>query len=204
MLISDFDDASAEALEGLDHELQSIKKHLLLARPQLNLDAVIPLGERILSQYRNQISDASSLKTIMATNQAYSMAKTPVREVTGGVVPNPTHRVVMDDIPHGLCVLKDIANMLKIATPWINYMIEWHQGLMGKEYLVDGRFVGRDVAECTALTVLGQPRPPLPPPLDLPTPGGTDLLQVGFVDAPLRASAPVASEQSAPLLLAKL
>ncbi len=47
--------------------------------------------------------------------------------VEGGVVPNFSHRVVQDDIPHGLCVLKDIAVMIGLATPWINYMIEWHQ-----------------------------------------------------------------------------
>jgi hypothetical protein len=73
---------------------------------QLNLDAVQPLAERILAQYREQVADPSNLQTIMATNQAYSMAKTPVLEVPGGVVPNPAHRVVQDDIPHGLCVLK--------------------------------------------------------------------------------------------------
>ena len=53
----------------------------------------------------------------MATNQAYSMAKTPVKPVSGGVVPNFTHRVVLDDIPHGLCVLKDIDECLGQQTP---------------------------------------------------------------------------------------
>lgn len=179
-LYRDFDDASAEALQGLDRELQLIKKHLLAARPQLNLDAVVPLEERISMQYRSQIADSSSLKTIMATNQAYSMAKTPVREVPGGVVPNPTHRVVMDDIPHGLCVLKDIAYQLRIATPWMNYMIEWHQGLMSKEYLVNGKLTGRDMAECTALTVLG----------------GSDLINVGYIEDPLRAAAAITQAQA--------
>jgi hypothetical protein len=35
--------------------------------------------------------------------------------------------VVQDDIPHGLCVLKDIAIMLSLNTPWIDKMIIWHQ-----------------------------------------------------------------------------
>lgn len=188
-LYRDFDDASAEALEGLDRELQNIKKALLFACPQLNLDAVIPLGERILTQYRSQISDSSSLKTIMATNQAYSMAKTPVRPVAGGVAPHFEHRVVQDDIPHGLVVLKDIADKLKLATPWINYLIEWHQGYMKKEYLVDGKLIGRDMAECTALTVLG----------------GVDLIQVGYVEASARiAPSSSLSAPSAPLALSKL
>ena len=154
-LYRDFDSVSAEALEGLDRELQMIKRSLESETPELDLQAVLPLGQRILAQYRTQVADPSCLRTIMATNQAYSMAKTPVKKVAGGVVPNPEHRVVQDDIPHGLCVLKDIAEQLGQMTPWIDRMIEWHQGLMGKEYLVDGRLCGRDIGECSALTVLG-------------------------------------------------
>lgn len=84
------------------------------------------------------------------------MAKTPVKPISGGVIPNPQHRVVEDDIPHGLCVLKDIAEQLGHETPWIDRMIVWHQQLMGKSYLVGGRFVGPDRAECSALSVLGR------------------------------------------------
>jgi opine dehydrogenase len=89
--------------------------------------------------------------------------------VEGGVVPNPEHRVVQDDIPHGLCVLKDIAEHLRQRTPWIDLMIEWHQGLMGKEYLVNGRLRGKDIGETSALSVLG----------------GTTLSNIGFVESPV-------------------
>lgn len=127
----------------------------LALTPQLDLQGVMPLADRIMSQYSAQVSDPSTLKTIMATNQAYSMAKTPVLKVTGGVVPNPAHRVVQDDIPHGLCVLKDIAEQLHQRTPWIDLLLEWHQDLMGKQYIVGGKLSGRDIGETSALTVLG-------------------------------------------------
>eukprot|EP00054_Salpingoeca_dolichothecata_P013980 m.78387 g.78387 ORF g.78387 m.78387 type:complete len:398 (+) comp20750_c0_seq3:137-1330(+) len=165
-LYRDFDDASAEALEGLDAELQRLKKSLLQICPELDLSNVRPLKERILAQYNAQVADKTNLKTVMATNQAYSMAKTPVRKVAGGVVPNAEHRVVQDDIPHGLCVLKDVAEMLSQETPWITKMIQWHQELMGKEYLVNGELRGRDIRETSALRVLG----------------GKDLSQLGFVE----------------------
>jgi len=167
-LYRDFDNVSAEALEGLDRELQEIKRALLVESPELDLQGVMPLADRILSQYRDQVADSSTLKSIMATNQAYSMARTPVRKVVGGVVPNPDHRVVQDDIPHGLCVLKDIAEQLQQATPWIDLLLEWHQDLMGKQYIVAGRLRGRDIGETSALTVLG----------------GTGLSNIGFVEAP--------------------
>ncbi len=88
--------------------------------------------------------------------------------------------MVQDDIPHGLCVLKDIAEQLGHATPWIDRMIEWHQQLMGKEYLVRGRLVGRDVGETSALTVLGTSVL-----AQRSCPGGTSLSNIGYVESPV-------------------
>lgn len=154
-LYRDFDRVSTEALAGLDVELQAIKADLVQLTPELDLDPIMPLRDRIIAQYGDQVADKSNLQTVMATNQAYSMAKTPVVALADGVAPNPRHRVVQDDIPHGLCVLKDIAERLSHDTPWIDRMIVWHQELMDKEYLVDGRLCGRDAEECSSLSALG-------------------------------------------------
>jgi hypothetical protein len=169
-LYGDFCDKSAEALVGLDAELQAIKGELEVAVPSLDLAPVIPLAERIVQQYGDQVADKSSMRSIMATNQAYSMAQFPMvpSACGGGVVPNHEHRVVQDDIPHGLVPLRDIAAQLGLKTPWMDEMITWHQQLMGKEYLVDGELTGKDMDECTSPTVLG----------------GTDLAHVGFTDPP--------------------
>merc|ERR1712232_1077764 len=87
---------------------------------------VISLRDRLLAQYGDQIEDKSTLARMVGTNAAYSMAKTPVLRTKLGVMPNPTHRVVTDDI-------------------------EWHQQLMGKEYLYNGRLRGRDCWELVLL-----------------------------------------------------
>ena len=50
-LYGDFCDKSAEALVGLDAELQAIKGGLEVAVPSLDLAPVIPLAERIVQQY---------------------------------------------------------------------------------------------------------------------------------------------------------
>ena len=157
-LYGDFDDKSAEALVGLDSELQSIRHGLNEACPELDLTSVVPLAERIINQYDDQIADKSSMRSIMATNQAYSMAQFPIVEVDGGVIPNHKHRVVQDDIPHGLVPLKDVASQLSFDVPWIDKIILWHQELMGKQYLVDGKLTGADMAECTSPTILGGTR----------------------------------------------
>lgn len=154
-LYGDFDAKSSEALVGLDAELQSIKTELLQAAPELDLTSVIPLADRIIQQYGDQVEDKSNMQSIMSTNQAYSMAQFPVVEVEGGVIPNKNHRVVQDDIPHGLIPLIDIAQRLNLRTPWMEEMVEWHQVFMRKEYLVGGELKGKDMGECTSPTVLG-------------------------------------------------
>jgi len=124
--------------------------------------AVIPLKERLLIQYGDQIADKSTMAKMVGTNKAYSMAKTPVIASDKGVSPAVNHRVVVDDIGWGLCVLLSIAERLELAdkkvpTSMITFMIEWFQRIMGKEYVVDGRLLGRDVDE---LVLLG-PEDPL-------------------------------------------
>merc|ERR1712060_25278 len=73
-----------------------------------------------------------------------------------GVMPNPTHRVITDDIGWGLCVLISIAERLEDAgvrtpTAMMRMLVEWHQNLMGKEYLCNGKLCGRDCAELVLL-----------------------------------------------------
>jgi hypothetical protein len=44
------------------------------------------LKERLLSQYGDQIRIKTSMAQMVGTNQAYSMAKTPVKKVDGGKI----------------------------------------------------------------------------------------------------------------------
>lgn len=57
----------------------------------------------------------------------------------GGVIPNVDGRIFWEDIPYGLCILKDLAEMLDIFTPATDKMIEWHQKFMNKKFLVNGK-----------------------------------------------------------------
>jgi len=77
-------------------------------------------------------------------------------------MPNPNHRVVTDDIGWGLCALLSIAERLEVAgiktpTNMMRMLIEWHEKMMGKEFLYNGRLRGRDCAEL----VLMRPSDPL-------------------------------------------
>ena len=59
------------------------------------------------------------------------------------------------DIPYGLVVTRGVATMAGVATPTIDMLIEWAQKNMGKEYLVGGKLVGKDIQETSAPQAFG-------------------------------------------------
>lgn len=156
-LYRDMDEVAGNVLQVLDEELQSLKDAYFSATGASGCHEVIPLAERLVAQYGDQIEDKSTMAKMVGTNKAYSMAKTPVLRTKLGVMPNPNHRVVLDDIGWGLCVLVSIAERLedvtgiKIHMTMTKAMIEWHQQMMKKEFLIDGKLRGRD---CDGLVLL--------------------------------------------------
>jgi hypothetical protein len=137
-LYEDMDEFSAEQLAAVDNELQQIKFALLQRYPELDLSFVRPLGERIALQYGPDVSDRSSLRKIFQTNKGYVGCGTPLREVQGGYWPNVNTRLFWEDIPYGLCILKNLAELMgNFPTPTIDFLIRWHQQFMGKKYLLD-------------------------------------------------------------------
>jgi len=102
-------------------------KYGILARfPELRLDSVIPIGPRIIAQYGDDIHDKTSLLSIFRTNLGYSKFKIPCVNVGGKFVVNINARIFTEDIPFGLCILLDIAEMLNVKVPNIVRAIEWH------------------------------------------------------------------------------
>jgi len=130
---------SADNIQNLSNEIQVIKKAILTMYPSINLDSVIDIGERIVAQYCESVSDTSSLLQIFRTNDGYKNFTLPCKEVHGKYEVNPDARIFTEDIPFGLCVLKDIAEMLNVETPHIDFSIQWHQKYMGKKFLLDGK-----------------------------------------------------------------
>jgi len=155
-LYKGMDEVAGEVLAVLDEELQGLKDAYFSATGAPGCKAVIPLRERLLDQYGDQIKDKSTLAKMVGTNQAYSAAKTPVVRTKLGVMPAANHRVVLDDIGWGLCALVSIAERLEYAgihtsTTMMRMLIEWHQNMMGKEFLFNGKLRGRDCADLVLL-----------------------------------------------------
>mmetsp|Transcript_18861 Transcript_18861/g.24307 ORF Transcript_18861/g.24307 Transcript_18861/m.24307 type:complete len:438 (-) Transcript_18861:281-1594(-) len=137
-LYDDFDEFSAETLAAIDNELQQVRAALVQRFPQLDLSFVLPIGERILYQYGEDVADGSSLKNIFNTNRGYTGCNTPLVEVSPDQFqPAVNSRLFWEDIPFGLVIIKSLAEMLgNFPTPTLDFLIRWHQQFMGKEYLL--------------------------------------------------------------------
>lgn len=139
-------------LAALDEELQNIKDAYFAKFPgMLSCKSVLPLKERILLQYGDQVKVQTTMANVVGTNKAYSMAKTPHLKVGNGVAPIVNHRVVQDDIGWGLCVLVSIGDRLNVPTTTMRWLIEWHQKFMGKEFIRNGKLEGKDLKELIVL-----------------------------------------------------
>eukprot|EP01080_Neovahlkampfia_damariscottae_P003329 gene3329-5768_t len=138
MLYEGMDDFSSDRLQLLNDELQAIKKAFEKRYPKLDLSEVKEIGERIIEQYGSDVSDTSSLKMIFQSNKGYQTVKTPVKVVEGGVIPVVDSRFFVEDLPFGLCILRDLADMLDVKVPIVSESIEWFQQFMNKEYLKNG------------------------------------------------------------------
>ena len=53
LLYEDLDDVCADEIQKLDDEIQAIKTAILKAYPDINLDQVMPIKDRICTMYSN-------------------------------------------------------------------------------------------------------------------------------------------------------
>lgn len=130
---------STDNMEVLSEEIQVIKKAILAKYPKVDLEAVLPLKDRILAQYGSQVKDPTNLFTVFTSNTGYGVMTVPMNKEGDGFVLNTKARTFVEDIPFGLCVLKDLAEKVGFEAPFMTKCIEWHQEMMGKEYVKDGK-----------------------------------------------------------------
>ena len=105
----------------------------------------------LVRRYSHNISDKSTLYKAIQTNAAYQKINHPVKTTEDGkFVPDFTHRYMTEDIPYGLVVIRGIAEIVGAKTPNIDRVLKWCQEKMGKEYLVNSKLQGKDVASSRA------------------------------------------------------
>ena len=144
------DGKTARLLSQLSDEIQGVRFTLQDRFPELDLSAVVPLDEWLQRSYRDDVSDASSVQSCFQTNRVYASLRAPMRPVSGGLAPDFQARYLVEDVPYGLLVTRGIAELAGIETPVIDQVVDWSQDRMSRQYLIDNKLCGRDVAETRA------------------------------------------------------
>jgi hypothetical protein len=144
------DEYTGEKLALVSDEVLQLKKVLTEKYPTLNLSSLHHVREWMLRSYGDDIGDTTNIYTMLQTNKGYRGLTHPtvtVETPDGGTQyrPNFKYRYFTEDIPCGLVVTRGIAELAAVPTPHMDDIILWCQGVMGKEYLKDGKLCGKDL-----------------------------------------------------------
>lgn len=135
LLYDDWDDESSQLWIACDEELQKITQAF---QPfTVNI-------ETVLSYYG--CKDYKELTTKIKSIKPFMGVKAPMIREENGFVLNGEYRYFIEDIPYGLVIIKSIAERKGIDTPHIDMLIQWGQKVMGKEYIVNKKLTGKDIA----------------------------------------------------------
>ncbi len=151
LFYGDVDEETADVLQTLSDEVQTLCRALEQQAPGLDLGSVAPLDAWLLDAYAGQIGDTRTLRAAFNSNRAYAGLRAPVEPTAEGrCVPAFSARYLSEDVPNGLLVTRGIAELAGVDTPLIRRVIEWAQARTGRLYLSEGRVAGRDVARSRA------------------------------------------------------
>nr|BAF36492.1 alanopine dehydrogenase [Marphysa sanguinea] len=140
------DQDTADLMSGMSDEILVIAKEIMKKNPKVDLHNVDHVLQWYLRVYEDDIQDKSNLYTAIRSNEAYIGLTHPMSKTEDGkYLPNFKHRYLSEDIPYGLAVSKGVAEVVGVNTPLIDKVLIWCQEKLGKEYLVDGKMIGKDV-----------------------------------------------------------
>lgn len=141
---------TGELLTKMSEEVVHLGK-VIAEKSGADMSQVIPMLEWDLRCYPEDIADKTNQYTALRTNAAYQGLKHPVKETGHGkFVPDFHHRYLTEDIPYGLSVIRGIADIAGVKTPYIDKVLLWAQGKVGKNYIEDGQLKGSDVTSTRA------------------------------------------------------
>jgi len=147
------DEHTAEVMQAMDAEVIQVKDKLAELYPALDLKEVVPTLTWLQTAYADQIADKSTFQSSFNTNASYEGLRFPVTgapDAPGKLVYLFDYRYLTGDVPFGIVVMKGIAELVAVPTPMLDKAIVWAQGKLGKEWVIDGKLTGKDVATSRA------------------------------------------------------
>ena len=132
-----WDDASSRLLLACDGELQALCRKV----EGLDLSGVVGLDV-----HYGVTDEASMTKKLSSIPSFFGILSPMVRSGDGKFVLDTESRYFSEDFPYGLLILVSFAHVFGLDVPEMRRVLTWFESLCGKEYLVDGKLIGRDLA----------------------------------------------------------
>ena len=166
---------TGQVLSQLSDEVLALGRALQERYPGLDMSSLHHVHDWLLKSYGPDIADTTNIYTMLLTNKGFRGLTHPMipmevpEEVVKGdatnhvgtvaattatttttttkYLPNFQSRYFIEDVPCGLVVTRGIAELANFPTPFIDRLLFWCQECMGREYLVDGKLLGKDVPQ---------------------------------------------------------
>lgn len=148
LFYEDFTPEGAKCMDETNKELIEIGKRLTAKGCPVDIPHIFDwLGCYVYGE-----PSESNIQRFFQTNDAYKGFRCPLIPAKSGkgFVPDFENRYFTEDIPCGLCLYKGLADIAEVDTPKIDEIIMYCQHHMKKEYVVNGKLVGKDVGETSA------------------------------------------------------
>lgn len=131
---TDWDDETSELWVACDNELREIIRKYPIDEKEI---------PSVLEYYG--CSDTKQLTAKMQSIEPFKGVQPHMIKVEGGYKLDTEHRYFIEDIPYGLVLIKAFAEKVMVPTPNIDRVLEWAQRVMGKEYIINGRLVSKNI-----------------------------------------------------------
>lgn len=121
----DFDDISAELMEGLDNDYSAIRNAIKTKFPQKKFTHMLNYLD--LEYFSHKYYSKSVKDSILSSETLHSITTPVIQNSEGTWEIDRNHRFFLDDIFYGNCIAKWMAEQLNIETPTIDYILKWAQ-----------------------------------------------------------------------------
>lgn len=122
---------------------------------RIDLSGVVNILEWYKQFCSNEFENCENLRSIFTTGERFKGTTHTMKQVDNGLVPDFISAGLFEDLQFGVVVIKALAEVVDIKTPHLDLVLEWCQGKIGKEYIVNGELKGKDMSDVRCPQNLG-------------------------------------------------
>ncbi len=135
----DFDDTSAELMEGLDNDYSKVRNKIKERFPEKNFAHMLNYLD--LEYFSHKYYSKNAKDSILSSQTLHSITTPVIKNSEGTWEIDRNHRFFLDDIFYGNCIVKWMAEQLNVETPTIDYILNWAQEVRGESFIEGGKLL---------------------------------------------------------------